>query len=170
MVLFADSMRKLNFRKLMEVYVEGNQENSAQLWPDETPDRQAAMAEDDFFDYLKNVFFRRQGAWYAIWEDNGSYLSALRLEPFLDGLLLEALETKPTERKRGCAVKLIRSVQERLCEQGSIKVYSHVSKWNTASLRTHAKCGFEIIYDYAAYIDGSVNRRAYTLCWMSRKE
>jgi len=30
-------------------------------------------------------------------------------------------------------------------------------------LRTHEKCGFQRILDYAVYADGSVNDRCYTL-------
>ena len=80
-----------------------------------------------------------------------------------DGLLLEALETAPGWRRMGYAVRLIQAVQQMLEQQGSVRIYSHVSKKNTASLKTHLRCGFEIYLDHAAYIDGSVNRRAYTL-------
>ena len=85
------------------------------------------------------------------------------MEPYRDGLLLEALETAPGWRRMGYAVRLIQAVQQMLEQQGSVRIYSHVSKKNTASLKTHLRCGFEIYLDYAAYIDGSVNRRAHTL-------
>ena len=93
MLLIAKSLRGLSFPKLMEVYVEGNRENGADRYPGETPDRQLALAEEDFREYLSQVFFAAEGAAYFILEEAGRYVSALRLEPYEDGLLLEALET-----------------------------------------------------------------------------
>ena len=58
---------------------------------------------------------------------------------------------------------MIQAVQQLLEQQGSVRIYSHVSKKNLPSLRTHFHCGFQKYLDYAAYIDGSVNDRAYTL-------
>ena len=81
----------------------------------------------------------------------------------MDGLLLEALETAPNQRQKGYAVQLIQAAQQMLEQQGSVRIYSHVSKKNYPSLKTHFHCKFEIYRDYAAYIDGSVNDRAYTL-------
>ena len=43
------------------------------------------------------------------------------------------------------------------------RIYSHVGKRNAASLAVHEKCGFYQISDTAAYIDGSVDSKAYTL-------
>ena len=93
--------------------------------------------------------------------ENDVYFSALRLEPYEDGLLLEALETAPAHRRKGYAEKLIRAVQAEFLQ----KIYSHVSKKNTASLAVHQKCGFRQVLDYAKYIDGSVVRSAVTLCY-----
>ena len=98
-----------------------------------------------------------------ILEAEGRYVSALRLEPNRDGLLLEALETLPEERRRGYAVSLISSVQRWLKACGEVTLYSHVSKRNEASLRTHRRCGFEIYLDHTVYQDGSRNDTAYTL-------
>lgn len=163
MLLIADALRKLSFQELMAVYEEGNRENGAELFPDESSDRQICLAEQNFYEYLHESFFKYPDAIYAVWEENGKYISALRLEPFRDGFLLEALETRPTMRKKGYAAQLIKAVQNRLAEQGGGRIYSHVNKKNAASLNAHKACGFSIILDYAVYIDGSVNRRAYTL-------
>ena len=86
----------------------------------------------------------------------------LRLEPYRDGLLLAALETHPQMRRKGYAVKLILEVMTYAKE---LSIYSHVSKKNIASLRTHEKCGFERIMEYAVYADGSVNDKSYTFCY-----
>lgn len=162
MLILARSIRDLSFSRLMEVYIEGNLENAEEFYPDLTEGQKLIQAEQDFYQYLNEVFFRTSDAVYAIWEEWGIYVSALRLEPYHDGFLLEALETAPTSRRQGYAEKLIRAVQEQFSNQ---RIYSHVSKKNAASLRVHEKCGFRRISEYAVYIDGSVNRRACTLCW-----
>ena len=159
MLIIARKLNELSFGKLMEVYREGNLENGQERWPDEPEARQIALAEQDFYNYLQQVFFKTDGAYYLVLEEKGKYISALRMEPYRDGLLLAALETNPQMRKRGFAEKLVKAALEYVGEKC---VYSHVSKTNTASLRTHEKCGFEKILDYAVYVDGSVNDRCFT--------
>lgn len=161
MLLLAKSLSQLSFDRLMQVYLEGNRENGRSIAPEEPEARQIALAEQDFFGYLHDTFFAIPDSFYCIWEENGEYVSALRLEPYRDGWLLEALETAPEQRRRGYAVQL---VQEALKQVGETNVYSHVSKRNVASLKTHQRCGFQIIQDCACYLDGSVNFRAFTLC------
>ncbi len=155
-------LSELSFGKLMEVYAESNLENGQEFWPEESQPRQIAMSEQNFYNYLQQVFFRTSGAFYAVLEQKGQYVSALRMEPYRDGLLLEALETAPEQRCRGYAKVLIQNV---LKHTGNTKIYSHVGKRNRASLRTHESCGFRIVSDGAVYADGSVNRRSYTLCY-----
>lgn len=162
MLIVAKNMKDLSFGKLMEVYCEGNLENGQENWPDEPEGRQIALAEQDFYNYLQQIFFKTVGASYLIWEERGQYTCALRLEPYRDGLLLEALETLPAMRQKGYAAKLM---LEALLFAEDVPVYSHVSKRNIPSLRTHEKCGFERILDYAVYADGSVNDKACTLCY-----
>ena len=163
MLYLADKLNKLNFAQLMEVYVEGNEENGEEMWPELPKGQRILRAEQSFYEYLQEGFFPSDGAGYAVWIENERYVSALRLEPYEDGLLLEALETVPTKRRKGYAEKLIRAVQEQFRQ----KIYSHVSKKNTASLMVHQKCGFVQVLDYAKYIDGSVARNALTLCYQS---
>lgn len=161
MICIAKSLQELDFCQLMEVYEEGNQENGMEFWPDLPQGQQILRAEQDFYQYLRECFFTTEGAVYALWEVDGAYVSALRLEPYQDGLLLEALETAPQRRRMGYASQLIRAVLEQVGEQ---KVYSHVSKRNTASLRTHASCGFHRILEHAVYADGSVLTSSCTFC------
>lgn len=165
MLVIATKLMELPFGRLMNIYVEGNRENGQLGWPDEPEARQLQLAEEGFYQYLHDDFFSTPGATYALWQIDGKYVSALRLEPYRDGLLLEALETAPEERRKGYASALIRAVQEWLKPQGSVKVYSHVSKRNTASLRTHESCGFRRILEYSVYIDGSVNQKSCTMCY-----
>ena len=158
MLHMARSMRELDFSALMAVYIEGNRENAAEKYP-ELPEGQGLLqAEQDFYQYLREVFFRTPGGCYAIWQEDGRYVSALRLEPYKDGLLLEALETAPEQRRKGYAEMLLRTA---LPGQG--KIYSHVHKRNIPSLRIHEKCGFRRISENAVYIDGSVNNLCLTL-------
>ena len=162
MLILARSLRDFSFSKLMDVYIEGNMENAEEFWPELDDGQKLLRAEQEFYQYLTEVFFRTPEAVYAIWEESGNYISALRLEPYRDGRLLEALETAPSRRRQGYGVQLIKAVQEQFPNQ---RIYSHVGKKNAASLRVHEKCGFCRISEYAAYIDGSVNQRACTLCW-----
>lgn len=156
MLKIAANIREIDFGALMEVYREGNEENGAELYPDATPAEQVMLAEQDFYQYLVQCFFTVEGAVYALWEQDGVYASALRLEPYQDGLLLEALETAPDKRRQGYACQLLRAVQAWLSQHGAIKVYSHVNRKNTASQRSHQSCGFTKILDHAVYADGSV--------------
>lgn len=155
------SMKDLQFGQLMAVYEEGNRLNGEEFWPDLSEGQKILRAEQDFYQYLKECFFPTEGAYYGVWVEGNTYVSALRLEPYRDGLLLEALETVPTHRQRGYAKALIQAVL--LKEQGR-KIYAHIHKGNLPSIRTHESCGFCRISDHAVYIDGSVHPHSYTYC------
>ena len=74
-------------------------------------------------------------------------MSALRLAPVESGWYLEALETDPDFRRRGCAKRLIRQVIAKLEEDGPVTIWDSVAKTNAASLATHSSCGFVIVRD-----------------------
>ena len=156
----ARKIGEISFSNLMAVYEESNQHNGKEKWPEESPALQLLLAEQGFHQYLRECFFTTAGAVYAIWQQDGLYVSALRLEPYQDGLLLEALETVPDGRRKGHAKALIRSVRSMYPDD---KIYAHVSKRNIASLRTHESCGFRKILDHAVFIDGSVMQSFVTL-------
>lgn len=162
MLIQARKIRDINFPKLMHVYSESNMENGQNEWPDLPAGFAQEMAEQSFYQYLKEVFFPTDGAFYAVWEEDGRYVSALRMEPYRDGLLLEGLETAPEARKQGYASGLVRNILALLAQKGTVTVYSHVHKKNLPSRMLHEKCGFQVISDHAAYIDGSVNYGACT--------
>lgn len=157
----AYKFHQLNFAKLMEVYAEGNKENGRLCFAELSESEQLLRVEQSFYQYLSESFFHTDGAVYAIWEEKGNYCSVLRLEPYQDGLLLEALETAPDSRRKGYATALLLAVREKFPG----KIYSHVHRQNAASLAVHRSCGFVQILDYARYIDGSVARNAVTLLW-----
>lgn len=165
MLKLVGKMRDLDFPALMNIYMEGNLEKAESYG-----DGGLLQAEEEFRDYLRADFFSVPGAFYALWEAEGKPVSALRMEPYQDGWLLEALETAPTHRNRGYAKMLISAVIRYLAAQGPVRVYSHVSRGNVPSLRTHYACGFEKFLDYAVYIDGSVTQRACTLRWQTEDE
>lgn len=162
MLIVIRCMRDLQFGELMKVYRQGNLENGRENWPYETSVRQLALAEQDFYDYLRQCFYTHPGAVYCVWQESGHYVSALRLEPWKDGLLLTGLETAPEQRRKGYAYHLIRSVQAHLAQQGAVRLYSHINKHNMASIAVHEKCGFKKVLDHAVYIDGSVDRKSST--------
>ena len=155
MLLIMKRLEELDFSALMDVYIEGNREKA-----EEYGDGGLLQAEREFFDYLREDFFRQKDAFYAVWQVAGRYVSALRLEPYGDGWLLEALETAPNHRKQGYAKALMAEVLDMM---GESVVYSHVSRRNEASLRTHYSCGFQKHLDHVVYLDGSVSNRAVTL-------
>lgn len=161
MLKLAGKMRDLSFGQLMAVYAESSLERGRELHPLESEARQTALGEEDLYQYLTEVFFRMSGAVCAVWEIDGKAVSALRLEPYRDGMLLTALETAPEHRERGYAKSLVTAVLERY---PGVKIYSHVAKRNTPSRRTHEACGFRKILDHAVYSDGSVMQGSFTYC------
>ena len=159
MLLIAEKLYQLHFGRLMEVYAEGNRENAGYFYPNLPLQQGVLEAEQDFYRYLKDSFFTTAGAFYAVWEEEERYYSALRLEPYRDGLLMEAVETAPEHRRKGYAYRLMTEVFRYL---GNGIVYVHIENGNQPSIGLHEKMGFEKIQDYAVYIDGSVNRSSGT--------
>ena len=77
-------------------------------------------------------------------------MSAVRLERWRDGWLLEGLETRPDCRGKGYAEQLLETVLPLV----SGTIYSHVHRGNQASLKLHEKMGFRISAA-TAMLDGS---------------
>ena len=156
------SFRNIPFRKLMVVYFDALRENGMEFYPHLSCEEQLIEAEQDFYNFLI-AFFKTDGAMYCIWEENDLIISALRLEPYEDGLLLEALETAPDYRRQGYATVLMHAVSDYVKEQGIQKIYSHVHQNNIPSALLHKKIGFVSVLNYARYIDGSVSHQCNTL-------
>ena len=139
----------LDERKLMDIYAESNYENTDYFFPDEK-DKAVAVrqVEQGFCGFLKDEFYANEGNEYWILDENGIWVSALRLSLIENGLYyLEALETSPKCRKHGYATTLLGGVLEELKKQGPFRICDCISKRNTASLRVHEKCGFKIVSD-----------------------
>ena len=77
MLLWFKSVKDLDFRRLMSVYEEGNLENAADRYPDLPPLQGIMQAEQDFYQFLREIFFPTEGAVYAVWEENGEYISGV---------------------------------------------------------------------------------------------
>jgi L-amino acid N-acyltransferase YncA len=154
MLIRITEYQKVDNRKLMDVYSESNYENTDYFYPDEKDKNVAVQrVEEGFLDYLKNDFFNKTDATYWILEIDDAWVSALRTCRIQEGLYyLEALETRPDQRRKGYGVKLLSSVADSLKEDGPFRLCSCVSKKNIASLMTHKKSGFQIVseegYDY----------------------
>ena len=154
MLLRIDRYEELDERKLMDVYAESNFENTDYFFPDETnKDVAVRKVEEGFCTFLKEEFFSREGNAYWVLEENGIWVSAMRLNLINDGLYyLEALETKPDRRKLGYGTKLLEGVIEELGKAGPFRICDCVSKKNIPSIGVHEKCGFRIVsdkgYDY----------------------
>lgn len=162
MLVVIRSMRDLRFGELMRVYEQSNLEQGRLKWPDEPEGQQMAQAEQDIYGYLRQCLFTLPGAAVCVWQVEGQYVSALRLEPWKNGMLLTGLETAMDQRGKGYANALIRAVQEQLAQQGKVRLYSHIRKVNAASIHVHEKCGFRLFRDHAVFLDGSVDRRSST--------
>ncbi len=170
MLQWIHSMNELNFDALMEIYIEGCIENGQEFWPELSSQEQISRSQEHFRTYLTEQFFANPEAVYAVWTIDGRYTSALRLEPKWDGLLMEALETRPDARCQGYASALIQAVQNHFQTSPPIaspntKIYSHVSKANIPSLRTHERCHFARHLDYCRRNDGTTNDHFYTMLW-----
>ena len=156
------SLKNLNFRELMAVYEEQNRASGAQRYGNMSINLQILFTEQDFYDFLTDFFKKFYGI-YAIWMTDNQYVSAIRFEPYKDGMLLEGLETKPTARGKGYATALMNESIKMLQKRGVAVLYSHVKKNNARSLSVHRTCGFEVIMDCAVYIDGTVTQNSFTL-------
>ena len=111
----------------------------------------------DFYGFLSEDFFPEGIC--CVWEEKGRYVAVLRLQRWLDGYLLEGLQTHPDYRGRGYAKQLIAESLESLKME---KVYSHISRDNAPSIAAHISCGFRKLHDHATYLDGTLHRHSDT--------
>ena len=166
MLLRFDHFSDLDPRKLMDVYAESNLDNTDYFFP-ELEDKGEAVkkVEAGFLEYLELDFFQSTGPSYWVLEEDGLWVGALRLNELKPGFYyLEALETRPDSRRKGCAVRLLTGVIEALRQQGPFELHDCVGKKNEASLRTHLKCGFRIAAeDGLDYLSGRADSRHYGL-------
>lgn len=145
---------KLDGQKLMELYRESNTDNIDYFYSDIADKAEALRkVEERFLNFVQNEFFIREGSEYCVLEKDAVWVSALRLSQIEDGLYyIEALETHPAFRRHGYAAQLLNRVIGVLKPAGPFRLCDCVGRTNEASLKTHLKCGFEIVqgpaFDY----------------------
>ena len=162
MLKIYNCLADIDFRQLMDVYEEWNRINGKSVYGKFPANLQMLYSEQDFYAYLVE-FFREPSARYAVWIHDGRYVSALRLEAYNNGLLLNALETRLDTRNCGFAKMLIKSVLNDLRSKGSGVLYSHIQKNNAISIRAYLSCGFSVFSDSAVYLDGTIRPDSYSL-------
>lgn len=160
MYIQACSMRQLNIRDLLAVYAESIANCAQHQFSSYPMGFRQQMAEQDLLDYLREDFFPNGGTIALLYHDKHC-VSALRLEPYRDGILLTGLETAPGFRCKGYAGTLLAAVLNDL--ERPTRVYSHVALCNAPSMAVHRACGFQVYADHAVFLDGSVSRSSVTM-------
>ncbi len=135
--------------QFLDVYRGSSDENCVSFYPELEKAEALREYEKGYLDFMRNSFFN-EGGTLLILSEGGRYVSALRLIEEVEGkYYLEALETDPNYRKRGCAKELLFRLQKYLKEQsGRYTLTSHVEKTNTASLNAHFAADFAITADF----------------------
>ena len=158
MIIVADQINKLNFGMfipLQEQLLEAARKRDHRHLP-EAEGR--ICAQQDYYEYLRDVFFFRMHGNIYIYEEKGRYVCGACFEPYRDGLLLNSLVTLKEYRRKGYAERLLSCALEQL--EGP--VYAHIYEKNLASLRLHEKLGFQCMHAYAHMLDGSVRSDHFT--------
>ena len=158
MLTYISEMKSLPFFEICQVYQQSI-EHSAQalsgarsegLWQE----------EQELYQELRDLFEKRNGV-LALWRTEQGIQAALRLEKYNEGLLLQSLETRPENRRKGFALSLVSAV---LADQPRNTIlYSHIKKDNIASMQLHLRCGFQAHSDMARLLDGTVTNQFITL-------
>lgn len=154
MLLQLHTIDSADQRRLMDIYAESNLKNTAYFYPELTDKEEAVRrVEHDFLRYLETDFLSSKEDVLLVWQEQGTWVSALRLYHMCERLYyIEALETRPDCRRRGYAARLLRATVELLKASGPFRLCDCVDKRNAASLATHKACGFVVVsdngYDY----------------------
>lgn len=166
MLLILRQLSPADGRKMMDIYQESNEENIDCFYPGATDRSQAlAKVEADFLRFIGQFLSEEKNTYY-VWEENGEWVSALRLTRFQGFCYLEALETRPDCRRKDCGEALLRAVLDHLKQLGPVEVRDCVSKKNLPSLTVHQKCGFAIESQAGVdYLDGSADNRCYGMVY-----
>ena len=159
------SVRELNFGALLEVYRDNPDISGASEGAGKNAEN-CFRTQQMFYQYLREIFFHDPRSFYAVWDTENGYMAALRVEPYRDGMLIEALETAPEVRGAGIASALLKTLLTECDGLGLKKIYAHVHKNNRISFHVHQKCGFSVIAESAVLVDGSFSSSYYTLLFI----
>lgn len=152
MLEFVSAMSSINIGELKAIYCHQIADCARNHYGHQEINLQYLNAEQDFFEDLKQ-FLRIEGARYALWRSQGRCVAAMRLEPYLDGILITDLETAPEERCKGYATQLLMAVRYAYPD---MTLYSHIAFRNMQAIHLHQRCGFIKHLDYAIFVDGSI--------------
>ena len=161
MLKIISSSAQLHYGEIMQVYEQSIQNSGKENYPHLDENQQILEAEQDFYAFLK-AFLSEEHSQCMVWVLDGKYASILRVEPYRDGALIEGLETAISSRRKGFAKELLSATIQYLLENGYRKIYSHIHKDNLPSVKTHLSCGFLLVSEHSAYIDGSVDHNSLT--------
>lgn len=163
MLLVFETMQEDEMLRLVQsVYPEGCLDNARWNHPDCGDLTEAIWEQEQGFVGFLKEFLAEERNRYFVWEEDGQWVSALRLTKLPECEYLEALETAPVHRKKGYGEKLIRAVVDALRQDGSVVIRDNVSKKNLPSLAIHKKCGFIIEEENGTnYLDGTQSDRVY---------
>ena len=100
MLKIFSNLSDLNFSNLMEVYHQSNKETALQQYPFLDLQEAVLSIQQDIYQDLRE-FYRMANAFYAVWCVDGQYVSAVRVEPYHDGVLITCLETAVSFSKNG---------------------------------------------------------------------
>ncbi len=143
------------YHSIMQIYEESIIRDGQLRYARYSSERQKIEAEQDLYQYLKDAFFRQADAFLALWTVEGQAASALRMEPYQDGFLLNALETSPAHRNRGYASCLIKEMLAYFRTLSDLPVYSHIDQNNLPSMKVHQKAGFVFLNPGATQLNGT---------------
>lgn len=152
MILVVNTLRALDFSQLIRLYENDIEQDRQRHYARLDVAEGRFCAEHDLYHYLRDCFFGQNNGAYYIYEEKGKYLSAFRVEQYLNGLLINALNTDEDHRNKGLASALL----NKLFESVSVPVYAHIHRKNMSSLALHIKFGFKKHSDHAVMLDGSV--------------
>ena len=168
MVTYIQKIRDCDISALFSVYSQSLEEARTLHYSRLDANEGFLLASQDYYQYLSQVFFRTPGAVLAVYSHNGEYVSALRLEPYQDGYLLNALETAPDCRGKGFGKHLVEEVIAYCRAAGIHVLYSHVDKQNVASQKLHLAVGFTVVSRNATLLDGTFSTQYETLCFFCK--
>ena len=152
--------------KLMGIYAEGNRENAEYFYPDIPLAEGIAKEEQKFVTMLREGFFTRPENAVYVWQEKGQWVAALRLTRLDEFYYLEALETRPDQRRKGYGAALLKAVCSELSAHGAVTVRGCVRKRNEASVRTHLAAGFVIDQDPGVeYPGGETDEKSYGMLY-----
>ena len=171
MLLILRSPEELDVPKLLAIYRESTLKHCQGMYPSETFAASLERYEAGYAAFMREEFFAKPGRFWMVETVEELWVSTLRLLPLDEHntWMIGSLETHPDHRRKGYAARLLTDTIRFLEEtHGEIVLLSGVRKHNTASLRTHLRCGF--IREKETWTeDGETSDRTCTMAYRSHR-